>query len=267
VASALAIMMTWYREMVVRLSERSERLGLSLLSLEAANRSYQEYAERVERLSEDKERNRITREIHDTIGYALTNIGMMLQACKAIARKDFERLEELLDLAREQAKTALQESRNILYKLRVTPREAHYGLAAVQRLARSLRDATGLDVDVSFGNITEGFGPGVDSAVFRLVQEGITNAIKHGTARQIRISYWLTPEGLTVRIWDDGEGSAEVGEGIGLAGMRERFAAFGGSVEAGNALNGFALSGFIPAAVLGHEDGIPEEQDQNPHRR
>ena len=264
--AAVGALLTIFREMVVRLSEREEQLELSLVSLEQANRSYQDYAEKVEHLSEDKERNRITREIHDTIGYALTNIGMLLQAGKAVARKDPDRLHELLDSAREQVKTALQESRNILHKLRAPPRtQALYGLDSVQRLARSLTEATGIEVDVSFGNIQSGFGPRVDSAVFRLVQEGITNAIKHGLARKIRISYWLTRDELRVRISDDGVGSPEVAEGIGFAGMRERFAALGGRIEAANAVDGFVLTAHVPIGAIEHEDWRAGRPDQDPH--
>jgi signal transduction histidine kinase len=252
--AAVGMLMRRYRGMMVAMSTREEQLELSLLSLEQANRSYQEYAEKVEHQSEDKERNRITREIHDTIGYALTNIGMLLQAGKAIAAKDSDRLNELLDAAREQANAALQESRNILYKLRAARPADIQGLASVHRLARSLQEATGIEVEVSFGNAPWSFGPSVDSAIFRLVEEGITNAIKHGMARRIRISYWLTGDELQVRIWNDGRGSAAVAEGIGIKGMRERFAGFGGRIEASNVADGFVLAAYVPVEAVERED-------------
>ena len=253
--AAVGMLLRRYRELMVAMSAREKQLELSLLSLEQANRSYQEYAEKVEHQSEDNERNRITREIHDTIGYALTNIGMLLQAGKAIAARDPDRLHELLDAAREQTNAALQESRNILYKLRATRPAAVQGLASVHRLARSLQEATGIEVEVSFGNAPWSFGPSVDSAIFRLVEEGITNAIKHGMARRIRISYWLTGDELQVRIWNDGRGSATVAEGIGIQGMRERFAGFGGRIEASNAADGFVLAAYVPVEAVEREDG------------
>ena len=252
--AAVGMLLRRYREMMIAMSAREEQLELSLISLEQANRSYQEYAEKVEHQSEDKERNRITREIHDTIGYALTNIGMLLQAGKAIAAKDSDRLNELLDAAREQANAALQESRNILYKLRAARPAGIQGLASVHRLARSLQEATGIEVEVSFGNAPWSFGSSVDSAIFRLVEEGITNAIKHGMARRIRISYWLTSDELQVRIWNDGRGSATVAEGIGIQGMRERFAGFGGRIEASNVADGFVLAAYVPAEAVERED-------------
>lgn len=251
---AVGMLLRRYRERMVAMSAREKQLELSLISLEQANRSYQDYAEKVEHQSEDKERNRITREIHDTIGYALTNIGMLLQAGKAIAVKDSARLNELLDAAREQANAALQESRNILYKLRAARPAGIQGLASVHRLATSLQEATGIEVEVSFGNAPWSFGSSVDSAIFRLVEEGITNAIKHGMARRIRITYWLTSDELQVRIWNDGRGSATVAEGIGIQGMRERFAGFGGRIEASNAADGFVLAAYVPVEAVERED-------------
>jgi signal transduction histidine kinase len=266
VTTALGTLMTRYREAMVAMSAREEQLELSLISLEQANRSYQEYAEKVEQLSEDKERNRITREMHDTIGYALTNIGMLLQAGKAIADKNPERLHELLDAAREQSNAALQESRNILYKLRSPRSTGIQGLQSVHRLARSLQEATGIEVEVSFGNVPWSFGSSIDSAIFRLVQEGITNAIKHGMARRIRITYWLTKDELQVRIWNDGMSPDTVAEGIGIKGMRERFAGFDGSIEASSAPDGFVLTARVPLEALELEDSGNERADQDTHR-
>lgn len=253
-AALSGLFMTRYREELVRISRREEELVGALTHLEHANAAFQNYAERVETLSEDKERHRITREIHDVIGYALTNIGMLLQAAKAVARTDSGRVDELLDAARDQAKTALQESRGILYKLRARTAGELYGHGAIHRLARSLQMATGIEVEVSFGNVPRSLGVDLDGALFRFVQEGITNAIKHGMARRISISYWMTDREVQVRVLDDGGGAAGPVEGIGFAGMKERFAAFGGRVEAQNVVDGFLLGVYIPLEALGNAD-------------
>ncbi|MFA6506720.1 MAG: sensor histidine kinase [Treponemataceae bacterium] len=248
--ASIGVLMTRYRETLVGLTARKEELQTALLSLEKANLSYQDYAEKIESLSEDNERHRITREIHDTIGYALTNIGMLMQAGKAVAQKDPGRLNEILETAREEAKTALQESRNILYKLRSQLRLRRIGSDAVLHLAKALRDATGIEVDVSFGNAPGSFGRDIDESVFRLVQEGITNAIKHGQATRIAISYWVGDADLQIRVWDNGNGAAETADGIGLTGMRERFSAINGRIEAKNVVDGFVLTAYIPLEVI-----------------
>lgn len=254
IVAILAGLVTIYRQQLVAGAQRIRELKLSLISLESANRAYQDYAEKIESDSQETERNRITREIHDTIGYALTNISMLLQAAQKVAPVDVERGVSLLDDAREQTNSALQESRKILHKLRSVRKPVSEGLPAIAHLARSLQEATGIDVQVAFGNVARGFGDTVDKAVFRLVQEGITNAIRHGNATKIRIGFWITESELQVRVWDNGSGSDNPVEGIGLAGMRERFSAFGGRVEAGRDVDGFALCAYIPIGELMHED-------------
>ena len=246
----IAGIMVRYRENLVLLSEQMEQLRHTQQLLESANQNYQKYAEQVAGLSEDAERNRITREIHDTIGYALTNIGMLLQASKAIARKDPEKLTGLLDSARDQAKNALQESRQILYHIRATKAEELLGINAIHRLVKSFQEVSGLEVEVSYGNAPLHFGTALDAAIFRLVQEGITNAIKHGNASRITVSFWQTESELQIRIWDNGRGADITHEGIGLAGLKERFVACGGRVLAEREAYGFVLAAFVPNAAL-----------------
>ena len=247
-------LMARYRQAVVEKSQRIRELDLSIRSLESTNRSYQEYAENIESRSEENERNRISREIHDTLGYALTNVGMLIQAAKRMSVVDPQKLGQLLDDARAQVNSALQESRKILHSLRAFKRSPMRGLSAIARLVRNLREATGLDVEVSFANAPQSFGEEIDTALFRFIQEGITNAIRHGNADSIRISFWLGDDGLQARVWDNGIVSDPLTEGIGMQGMRERFAAFGGRFEAGSVADGFVLSVYIPIEGLPHED-------------
>ncbi len=255
VAVSLGCAFTRYREKLVANDATIAGLDLAVSNLATANRAFQSYAVSVESASVENERNRITRELHDVVGYALTNLIMMIRACKVLARKDSEKLADLLDQARVQADVALQESRTILYRLRSIREKQSEGLSAIHHLVRSFRAATGVEVSVHYGNLPQSSGELIDRAIVRLVQEGLTNAIRHGRATKVRILLWRSDADIQVRIWDNGKGAKEIKEGIGLSGMRERFKALGGTICASGAVDGFILDATIPVAELENVGG------------
>ena len=244
--SGFAVLLTYYREVVVRHGRTIRDLDAAVTNLTAANKAFQNYADTIESSSKDEERHRITRELHDSIGYALTNLIMMMNAGKTLARGDPARLDGLFDAAREQADSALQESRRILYRLRSIATAPRQGLPALEHLVRSFQAATGVETSIHYGNLPWSYGESIDAAVFRLIQEGLTNSFKHGRARKVRILLWQAGGKIQVRVWDNGHGAASIKEGIGLSGMKERFAELGGRVEAANVVDGFVLDGSIP---------------------
>ena len=127
------------------------------------------------------------------------------------------------------------------------------GIGAIFQLTRAFRDAMGVSVELHPGNLPPTLGHRIDSALFRLVQEGLTNAFRHGNASRVRITLWQAPAEIRVNVWDNGSGlaadGAELQDGIGMSGMRERFAELGGTIRAGNVADGFRLSGTIPYAI------------------
>jgi signal transduction histidine kinase len=244
--AGFGILLTFYREAVVRHGRMIRDLDTAVTNLTTANKAFQNYADTIETASKENERNRITRELHDSIGYALTNLIMMMNAGKTLAKGDPARLDELFESARTQADSALQESRRILYRLRSIATPPREGLHALEHLVRSFQAATGVETAIHYGNLPWSYGDSIDAAIFRLIQEGLTNSFKHGRARKVRILMWQASGEIRIRIWDNGNGAASIKEGIGLSGMRERFAELGGRVEASNAVDGFVLDAFIP---------------------
>lgn len=242
------LLLTHYRNQVVKERVIVDRLNRDVDQLIQANRAFQDYADTIESVTEENERNRITRELHDVIGYSLTNVIMMMNAGKVLSRDHPEKLGELFLQARAHADEALQESRKILYTLRAIQPAARKGLSAIHHLAQSFQAATDIQVDVAYGNLPQTLGADIDSALFRLVQEGMTNALRHGQAKQVKIRFWRFDHEVQVQVWDNGKGAQAVTEGLGLSGMRERFSALGGQVAAGPVTDGFQVTATIPLA-------------------
>lgn len=244
--AALGALLIRYRERIVEDTIHVFNLNSTVTNLSNANRSFQQYADNVESVSATRERNRITRELHDVTGYALTSIVMSMNAGKLLVAEEPDELMVLLEDTRKQAEEALRETRVTLYKLRAIKEMKTEGLHAINRLVVAFGKATGITIDLHYGNMPFSLGPTIDGAMWRFVQEGLTNAFRHGKASVVRVNMWRTATDLTMSIRDNGRGAHKVEEGIGLKGMKERFQALGGTIVAGNAVDGFEIRGAIP---------------------
>ena len=184
-----------------------------------------------------------------------------MDAAKARAREEPGSLDSLLDDVRAQSERALDDTRQILHLLRSVEQFERKGIDAIFQLTRAFQDAMGLAVELHVGNLPATLGPRIDSVLFRLVQEGLTNAFRHGNASRVRITMWQAAEEIRVGVWDNGTGLPAEGvvqDGIGMSGMRERFAELGGTITARNVTDGFQLSGTIPYATgesIGSDQG------------
>jgi len=229
-----------------RQDEDLARIDRTVRALSEANLDFQDLATRVQRETEEEERRRITREVHDIVGYTLTNIQMMMEAATDLARRDTGGLEELLVKSRDQAQRGLLETRRAMRNFRaVTPGG---GLGRVAEVVRIFEKATKVAVKLRLGNAPESFGGTIDDVVYRMVQESLTNALRHGNATEITVNFWVMDGALRLSITDNGAGSGEIVPGIGLSGMAERLSHVGGSMKAENTPFGFVVSGEIPLA-------------------
>jgi signal transduction histidine kinase len=237
--TALWMQLVRYRETVVEYSRR-------ITNLTNANLAFQDHAEYVESESAARERNRVTRELHDVTAYALTNIAMTMNAARVLLNENPRELPELFEITRGQAEEALQETRKILYLLRSVEDRKLEGLHAFVHLARQFQLATGVTVQINYGNVPFSLGREVDAMIYRLIQQGLTNAFRHGKADSVRVNLWRAETEIRVTIADNGTGSEELQEGIGLKGMRERLSTVGGRITTHSRPDGFELSAVIP---------------------
>jgi signal transduction histidine kinase len=233
-----------------RLSEAEEavaHLDITIDRLSEFNQDLQRYARVADEEAITKERNRISREIHDISGYIFTNLIALMDAAVSMGGRDPGRLAELHAAARAQAKEGLQETRRALRELRASDAHRERGIAAIFKIKHVFERVTGIAVAVEAGNLPPSFGDEIDLAVYRVVQEALTNAMRHGRASRVSIQFWIVDGNLELCVQDDGVGAAEIAKGIGLAGMEERVGRLGGAVRAGNAAEGgFRLTVRIP---------------------
>ncbi len=227
-------------------SESLQRLNKAIQQITDANMGFQNYAFSVEKESTDKERKRITREIHDIVGYTLTNQSMMLEASVILIEKDIMQLKKLLYHARDQVKEGMDDVRTTLHELRAVEEPETPGTNAVIQLARTFEEITGVKVEVNLTNMPHSLDKNLNRTLIRIIQEGMTNALRHGSANEIQIVFWQGEKNINMSIRDNGTGAKKVKEAIGFKGIEERLKPFGGSIEADNTIDGFRLLVTIP---------------------
>ncbi len=231
----------------------AERLDSAIDRIADVNAGFQGALAAAEESSVRKERNRITREIHDIVGYALTNQQMMLEASLMLVGPGDGRLRELLSMAREGVAEGLREIRKTLYELRRIGEPLDLGFGILLKVARNFEAVTGIRVSVDFTNARGDVDNAAWLSIYRLIQESMINSFRHGHARNIAITFREDAASMHILVRDDGRGALELVEGIGIRGMRERLEALGGELAVGNAVDGFAVDASLPLSRGGEE--------------
>ena len=224
-----------------------EQLRESLVRLTSANVDFQDYAVSAEKRGIEEERHRITREIHDTMGYTLTSIMMMTKAAEELIDNDSQMLRNLLQEARGQCQEAMTETRRTLHAFweLKTPRPTFRN--QVWKIVRTFEFTSGIEVRLEFRNLPEIYSEEIERVLYRTLQEGLTNAFRHGRATEVTVLFWYDGRDISILIQDNGVGSAKFEEDIGIRGMKERFEPLGGVVEAGPGPGGgFEVRGWLP---------------------
>jgi signal transduction histidine kinase len=198
-----------------------------------------------------EERVRIARELHDVVAHAISVIVLQARGGRRSLATDPGETREALDTIEAMGSEALAEMRRLLGMLRRDDEEIALApqpsLRYLDALAAQVREA-GLPVDLSVEGESTELPPGVDLSAYRIVQEALTNALKHARPATARVVVCYRENDLELEIADTGAGaSASDGEGHGLAGMRERVSLYGGKIEAGpRDGGGFAVRARLP---------------------
>lgn len=196
--------------------------------------------DRVEREAVERERERLARELHDVVSHAVGTIVVQAEAGDVLLDRDPEAARRSLNAIESEAREAMTELRRLLGLLRTdgggtdgaSPMSPQPGLADIEALAQRVRTA-GLPVDIVVEGEPVALPAALDVSAYRVVQEGLTNALKHTTGARARVRIAFRGGGLELEVTDDGAPRDGVGTGHGLAGSRERVALLGGSFEAG----------------------------------
>jgi signal transduction histidine kinase len=234
--------------------------GDNLRTRRAYLRELEEKAERLEREREAniqraaaEEQARISRELHDVIAHNVSVMTVQAAAARDVFDSDPGRAREALASIESTGRAALSELRRLLSAVREGRRPElapQPGLASLAELAAQVRRA-GLDVEVNVEGERPQLPAALDLSAYRIVQEALTNTLKHADAKHAWVDVRYGPAQVDVSVRDDGVGEAGngAGSGRGLVGMRERAELFGGRLDAGPlAGGGYAVSARLPLA-------------------
>ena len=227
------------------------RRRLELKTLRARTAELEQEREEKARLAAAEERARIARELHDVVAHSVSVMVVQAQAADRVLEGEQPAARELLGSIETTGRQALTELRRLLGLLR--REEQHAALAPqpslrhLDGLVEQVRDA-GLPVDLVVQGEPSQLSPGVDLSAYRIVQEGLTNALKHAGRARARVVVRYAPGELRLEVADDGDGNGDGGgAGRGLDGMRERVALYGGELESGPlAGGGYVLRARLP---------------------
>ena len=197
------------------------------------------------------ERVRIARDLHDVVAHHVSVMGVQAGAARRVLDRDLDLARSTLQTVEDTARTAIGELRGLLGVLRADPAEepvpveeglgaqtSSPGLEQLPELAAMARSA-GLEVEHGVYGEPRPVPEGVALTVYRIVQEALTNVVKHAGAASADVRVRFLEQALEVEVADDGRGAGSGSGGFGLVGMRERVAVHGGELEAGPRRDGW----------------------------
>ncbi len=213
--------------------------------LSILNEQLKAYAAESERMAETRERNRLAREIHDTLGHALTGITAGADACIQMLEISPEMAKKQMERIAATARQGMNEVRRSVRALRPDALERLQLSEALGKLCEEMQSTSRAAVTLHLKTENLRLSPDEEDAVYRIVQESITNAIRHGQATEVQVGIEAAARRLTIVVQDNGCGCKTVEPGFGLRHMRERLRLLNGSLKI-DGTNGFRIEAGIP---------------------
>lgn len=217
-----------------------------LAELKDANDKLRQYADQVEEIATLTERNRLAREIHDSLGHYLTVVIVQIEAATAVMESDRERSLDGLRKAQTLAQKGLAEVRRSVTALRSPRVEPQSLTESLNTLFEECR-VSGVVTEFELRGTPRKLSPSAELTLYRAAQEGLTNVRKHSRAEAARVTLDYSRDTVRLVVHDDGVGSNEPEKGFGLVGVHERVQALGGEVRIQTAPDkGFTMEVGLP---------------------
>jgi signal transduction histidine kinase len=237
-AYVLGVLVRQWADRTVRLTQETERLAAA--------------QDRVRQETAAAERSRIARELHDVLAHSVSAMVLQVTAAEGLVRADPGRAEGLLHDVAAVGRQALSETGRLLHLIRDTDDELglapEAGLDRLPGLLEGFR-GRGLAVELETSGLLAGLPPGVDLSAYRIVQEALTNALRHGGGEAVvRIS--RDADRVEIHVSNPAGPGGTSGSGLGLVGMSERVAVFGGSLEHGRSGDRYVLDVTLPVVEV-----------------
>jgi signal transduction histidine kinase len=228
--------------------ERAEQLTAEL---EKANVQLAAYATQAEELAMTQERNRLAREIHDSLGHTLTTVNVQIEAARVVMDSDPGRALDAMNKAQELTQKGLARVRESVAALRESPVRNRSLGEAIASLVQETQ-SSGIITECEITGEPLALEHKVALALYRATQEGLTNVRRHARASRVDVRLDFQPDQARLEIRDNGVGASETNGGFGLLGIRERMQLLGGTLEIQTgAGKGFRLIATVPLADEG----------------
>ena len=237
--------------------EEKERIRLLNERLEEANQRLRAYAIEVAQMAETRERNRLAREIHDTLGHALTGIVAGLDACIMMLEVAPEATKQQLNKIRDTARKGITDVRRSVKKLRPDVLERLPFQEALLEMTKDYSESSGMEITFDIFSWSNNLRQDQEDVIYRVLQESITNAKRHGHATKVKITIGGNENYLLIVIADNGLGCEEVKHGFGLKHMRERLELLHGTIHY------WSDEGFIVEAMIPLNRGIDNDKNSD----
>ena len=242
------------------LSSVNETLQARLEELQEAHSQLQEYAVQASELATAQERNRLARELHDSVTQTIFSMTLTTEAAHILLQRDPSQVGSHLDRLQQLAQGALNEMRSLIQQLRLSPVQDLGLVSALRAHLANLEDTDGLKVNFQVDGERD-LSPEHEEGLFRIAQEALNNVSKHAQTDSAAVTLRITGDGASLLIKDQGVGfdyasQSPAGEGFGLTSMRERVNILGGDLEIRSSQGeGTSILVNVPRANGGGADG------------
>lgn len=222
-----------------------EKLSKANEDLRVANEQLKEYSKITEKMGETRERNRLAREIHDTLGHTLTGILAGLDACLTTIEISPQETKKQLEMISEVTRRGINEVRRSVNKLRPDALERLNLESAIRKMIMDVESMANTHVTFESKVANLKFDADEEDTIYRVIQESLTNAIRHGKATQVWIQIDSMDGEIILTIKDNGIGCPVMKKGFGTRHIVERIQMLHGNVEF-DGTNGFTVTARIP---------------------
>ncbi|OQY32298.1 MAG: hypothetical protein B6241_11335 [Spirochaetaceae bacterium 4572_59] len=232
-----------------RVKQLNKALFESTQQLRLSNIQLMEYWKRNEEMAKLKERNRLARDIHDTIGHYLTAIDMGIKVCLKAIEKDPQLLPSHLGKVHELTQKSLLDIRMSIKELQPDALTRYALHSAISNLAKEISNFSKAKVEFSINGATYKLNTQIEESIYHIAQEGISNAVRHSNPNSIRIILTYQKDGVNLQIINNGLKQTNIVPGFGLTHIKEKIEELSGSFNyRADSNKEFTMQIFIPQA-------------------
>lgn len=230
---------------ILKQIQENEYISKKLSMVAMINKKMQKYVIVTEKFGEKNERKRLARELHDTIGHALAGMAVGVDACITMIDKNPQLAKAQLKIISKAIRKGMKDVRNSLNKMRPDFLQQYRLKEAIEKMKEETSDVTDLKINLNYQIDETGFETKIEDILFRVIQESITNSIRHGLATVVDIDIYKENNLLCLKIKDNGKGCKAINYGFGLKQMVERVSQIRGDINFYSE-NGFTTEIKIP---------------------